>query len=61
MLNLSPLYGIIIDGNKILVFVSKQKRKGKGKWLDISLFTGFRMLVYVGKYMWKFYAVYDTL
>jgi len=43
VLNLSPLYGIIIDGNKISDFVSKQKRSGKGKWLDISLFTGFPM------------------
>lgn len=44
MLNLSPLYGIIIDGNKISGFVLKQKRNGEGKWLDISLFTGFRVL-----------------
>lgn len=61
MLNLSPLYGIIIDGNKISGFVSKQKRNGEGKWLDISFLQVSVCSLHVGKYMWKFYAVYDTL
>lgn len=61
MLNLLPLYGIIIDGNKISGFCRNKRETVGGNALTFPFLPVFAHGVRVGKYMWKFYAVYDTL